>query len=322
MRSLRWQEVAKVEVDGSRRLVMRGQRATLKVPLTLEGAGDFAAQAVSLLPAHVVDAGANVRPLLEAVAARLEAAVEGHAATAPRLPRPQPVALVAVLVAIGGGVWAYSMKLETPLRVPIPDGWVDLSPGVPEGKLAEFPPTIRELARLHGVVALAAERPAEGIAEPDQLMVVHIRNGEMDVAAAERHLASESAKKFPNARVVSQHAETIRGIRSVRAEVAFDEGTAIVYAVPVIARTSIVVFTCAAMECARVRQTAAATVSAIDGLAEPTFRNRYAGPLIRSGAMLVIYAAVFVGILAFEATVHRRRSGAVSASASAGVSSS
>lgn len=309
IKSLRWQDVTQVEVDRGRLLVLRSPRATLEVSLLLEGTGDLATQALSSLPAHVVDAGANVRRVLEAVAARLEPPAEEPATTTARRPRPMLIPLAAVLVAIGVGIWAFSMRLETPLRIPVPDGWVDLSPGAPEGNFASFAPSVREGATQHGVIACAAERPAAGIAKPEQFMLARVVNGELDLAIA-RQLGSEFAKTVPNARVVSQGEETVRGVRTFHAEVASGGGGAIVYALPVIARSAVIVFGCAPTECARVRETAAATVGGIEGLAEPTFRNLYAGPLIRSTAMLAIYAAGFVGLLALEGTLRRRRAAA------------
>jgi hypothetical protein len=92
----------------------------------------------------------------------------------------------------------------------------------------------------------------------------------------------------------------------VRAEVSASDETAMLYAVPVFARTAAVIFTCAPTECARVRQIAATTVSSIQGLAEPTSRNLYEGPLFRSGAMLAIFAAIFLGVVAVETVLLAR----------------
>ena len=160
---------------------------------------------------------------------------------------------------------------------------------------------MREQAKQHDVVAFGAERPAAASAGPDQVLVVQIRNVELDLASAESNLGADFARLVPDVRVASRAVESIGGVRAVRAEVSASSETVIVYAVPVYARTAAVIFTCVPAECARVRQIAAMTVRAIQGLAEPTHRNLYEGPLFRSGAMLAIFAAMFLGLVAAEA---------------------
>jgi hypothetical protein len=308
-RTLRWLDVTKVELDGFRRLIMWGpQAATIKVSLLLEGAGDFAAQALSSLPAHVVDAGTNVRCALEVVARRLEGAAREELSGRSRALRLPLVVLAAVLLAAGVGAWAFSMRLETPLRVPIPDGWVDLSPGVPEASFSAFPPTLREEARAHGVVAFAAERATGPSGEVDQAMTVRLTSGEMSGSSLERTFAGALAAAIPGARVVSEGVEIIQGVRCVRAELSSGEDTVIAYAAPVMAQTAVAVFSCAAAECGRVRETAAATMRAIEGLAEPASRSRYLAPLVRAGGVLAVFAAILVGLVVLEETHRERRS--------------
>lgn len=147
--TLRWPDVTRVELDATRRsLAMRGPGATIKVKLQMDGIGDFAAQALSSLPGHVVDAGRNVRPALETLARRLQ--VGAPAATGRAGFRSRPAMAAVALVAVGLAVWSRSMWFEVPLRVPIPEGWIDVSPGAPQRDLAPLPPKVREAVRAQG----------------------------------------------------------------------------------------------------------------------------------------------------------------------------
>ncbi len=315
--NLQWQDVTRCDVDGWPRLVLAGSRAKLTVPLAFEGSSDFATQVLSSLPAPVLDAGANVRPVLEAVAARVAARKPASEARATSLRSGvAPAAAMVALLAAGLATWSYSVALETPLRVPIPPGWVDLSPGVPDRNFDGFPPSLRERASQHGVVTLAAERAADPGTITGQVLVVEIHNGELEVDSVARELGTNLAKAIPGAHVESQRAEFIAGVRVVRAEVSLSDGAVVMYAVPVIARTATVAFTCAVVECDRVRKVAAATLGETRGLAEPTFPVRYTAPLVRSGAMLAIFVALWLGIVGLQVSL-RRRQPATGAGASA-----
>lgn len=305
--TLQWQDVTRCKVRGwPPRLVLGGPSRKLEVPLAFDGSGDFAMQVLSSLSATVLEAATNVRPVLEAVAARASARTPGSETRASPHQWTASIAAVAVLLATGLGTWSYSLGLETPLRVPIPSGWVDLSPGAHQGNFEGLPPSVRQQAKRHGVVAFAAERAADPGVFSDQALMVEIHNGELDVGSAARGLATDLAKAIPGARVESQRVESIAGIRAVRAEVSVSGGAVIMYAVPVIARTASVVFTCSATECGRIRRIAAATLSETQGLAEPTFGTRYTGPFLRSGAMLAILGALWLGIAALQVSLRRR----------------
>lgn len=102
--SLRWSEVEKFEIDGFRRVVMHGAGRKLKVSLALEGGGEYAAQALAILPASALEGGTHARALLEAAASRLTGAGRPQNASTPPHGRPATMLVLAgLLVACGVG---------------------------------------------------------------------------------------------------------------------------------------------------------------------------------------------------------------------------
>jgi hypothetical protein len=110
---LPWADVRQVQVDGFLRLVLAGATAKLKVPLAFEGSGDFAAQVLATLPPPVIDAGTNVRPLLEAAAARRSRVDHGEEGTRSHSTFGA-VATVAALLVLALAAWGSATRLDAP----------------------------------------------------------------------------------------------------------------------------------------------------------------------------------------------------------------
>jgi hypothetical protein len=303
--ALSWEEMRSLETDGFRRLVFVGTSAVkIRASLGLDGLPELAAAAVARTRGASIEMQAGAKALLEALAARLEAS--DAAEEAPRSGRPylaQPAVLglaAAALVAAGLFLWGIATRpLPTPEFV-APSGWVLL--GRESTAAADFPELADFLAR-PGVVWGAVEPPAPG--KPlDQVAYAILEDGE-PVDDASRRLGEfllERVRAVGGAgRIADERKVRIGGTAVPRVEVAIEEGRLVGYLLPFGARTGLLVYACAASECARVLPAVARSASATGGVTAPSIFETASG---RVGlGMLAIWCGFAAAMCAFEAAV-------------------
>jgi len=305
--TIRWDEVDRVELDGLRRVTLRSSGRTIKVPLSLGGSCEFAARALTALPSPHLDQATNLRAVLNHYVSILSKwGTEPRDATPPwRMPGVL-LASAAGLMALAVPVWTSSEQFEPPVHFTIPTGWVDLSPGVPEAQFDGLPPALRQQAQTKDVVAFAIERPSGPGAVPEQVYMAQVQKGKLDPDAAPAKLAdlflANLRATLPDARIVRQGVETIDGARVAAVEMGASAGSLFIYAVPLRVRFGLLLFSCGAAECDRVRQVAAATVRATGGISEST-----QGPQRRAGAVVLLFAGLMVALAGVQAALPRRQ---------------
>jgi hypothetical protein len=300
--ALPWTEVTGVELSDYH-LILRGRIRSIKVPLGLEGSCEFAARALAGLPAAQLDQAPNVRAVLQHRVSILSGWGKGEGATSRAWWPASLLFVVAVGLGFGGAAaWASAGRFEPAIRFPIPPGWHDLSPGVPDAQFRDLPPRLREQARVKDIEAFAVDRPGIPGVEPEQIFMVRLNKGRMDPAVAPGNLAKSFLETFKargvEARVVRQGLVEIDGARVAEVEVASGGASLMAFALPLRAQHAVVVITCGPAECDRVRREAGAAVRASKGVSESTEgqTRRAVGVLLMFGSLMAVILGIQLGL--------------------------